>query len=103
MLDEFLIEETFYSFMSRTADRPRVGAFWDYELTVLYFTVARSVPPEYIPESFYLEDPSNDCPLSFNPPREEGTKCCPNAGKYNGFGSDRPLSFVCPKSCPCHD
>jgi len=28
--------------------------------------------------------------------------CCARAGEYNGFGSG-PLSFVCPKHCPCHD
>ncbi len=29
--------------------------------------------------------------------------CCERAGEYNGFGSDRPLSFTCPKHCSCHD
>ena len=29
--------------------------------------------------------------------------CCGRAGEYNGFGSDGPLTFVCPKHCPCHD
>ena len=30
-------------------------------------------------------------------------ECCPRAGEYNGFGSDGPLKFHCPKSCSCHD
>lgn len=29
--------------------------------------------------------------------------CCPQAHQYNGFGSDGPLSFECPKGCSCHD
>ncbi len=29
--------------------------------------------------------------------------CCPRAGEYNGFGSDGPREFRCPKGCPCHD
>lgn len=30
-------------------------------------------------------------------------KCCERAGEYNGFGSDGPTIFTCPKSCSCHD
>jgi hypothetical protein len=29
--------------------------------------------------------------------------CCDRAGEYNGFGSNGPLSFICPNHCPCHD
>jgi hypothetical protein len=29
--------------------------------------------------------------------------CCDRAGVYNGFGSDGPTTFDCPKSCSCHD
>lgn len=31
------------------------------------------------------------------------TPCCDRVDEYNGYGSDGPLSFVCPKHCPCHD
>lgn len=33
----------------------------------------------------------------------ERCDCCDRGDEYNGFGSDGPLLFVCPKSCPCHD
>jgi hypothetical protein len=29
--------------------------------------------------------------------------CCDRAGEYNGYGSDGPLLFDCPKGCSCHD
>lgn len=29
--------------------------------------------------------------------------CCDRVGEYNGYGSDGPTTFTCPKSCPCHD
>ncbi len=29
--------------------------------------------------------------------------CCDRRGEYNGFGSDGPLKFTCPKHCCCHD
>lgn len=29
--------------------------------------------------------------------------CCDRQGEYNGFGSDGPLKFTCPKHCSCHD
>jgi hypothetical protein len=32
-----------------------------------------------------------------------GDPCCDRAGQYNGFGSDGPLSFICPQHCACHD
>jgi hypothetical protein len=32
-----------------------------------------------------------------------GPRCCDRAGEYNGFGSDGPLAFTCPKHCSCHD
>jgi hypothetical protein len=32
----------------------------------------------------------------------EEAPCCDRRNEYNGFGSG-PLSFICPKSCPCHD
>jgi hypothetical protein len=32
-----------------------------------------------------------------------GDPCCERAGMYNGFGSDGPLIFTCPKQCMCHD
>lgn len=32
-----------------------------------------------------------------------GPKCCDRAGEYNGFGSDGPTLFTCPKHCGCHD
>ena len=31
-----------------------------------------------------------------------GEPCCDRAGEYNGFASGS-LTFVCPKSCACHD
>lgn len=37
--------------------------------------------------------------------REEclnGQRCCPDAGRYNGFGSG-PTVFKCPRGCSCHD
>jgi hypothetical protein len=33
----------------------------------------------------------------------QGKACCERAGEYNGFGSDGPLLFSCPKGCGCHD
>jgi hypothetical protein len=33
----------------------------------------------------------------------KGEPCCNRAGEYNGFGSDGPLAFTCPKRCSCHD
>ena len=33
----------------------------------------------------------------------QGEKCCERAGEYNGFGSDGPTKFTCPKHCSCHD
>jgi hypothetical protein len=30
-------------------------------------------------------------------------ECCDRGDEYNGFGSDGPTTFSCPKSCPCHD
>jgi hypothetical protein len=35
--------------------------------------------------------------------RAAGPKCCDRAGEYNGFGSDGPPLFTCPKGCACHD
>lgn len=32
-----------------------------------------------------------------------GCDCCERADEYNGFGSDGPTIFTCPKHCPCHD
>jgi hypothetical protein len=29
--------------------------------------------------------------------------CCDRVGEYNGFGSDGPSIFTCPKGCACHD
>jgi hypothetical protein len=29
--------------------------------------------------------------------------CCDRKGEYNGFGSDGPRLFTCPKGCSCHD
>lgn len=31
------------------------------------------------------------------------TPCCERRDEYNGFGSDGPTIFTCPKKCPCHD
>jgi len=42
----------------------------------------------------------NRCPATGD---GTGTPCCDRAGEYNGFGSDGPLIFKCPLSCPCHD
>ena len=33
----------------------------------------------------------------------DGAPCCDRRNEYNGFGSDGPLSFICPRDCPCHD
>jgi hypothetical protein len=30
-------------------------------------------------------------------------RCCDRAGEYNGYGSDGPTTFTCPKQCSCHD
>ena len=30
-------------------------------------------------------------------------QCCPRGDEYNGFGSDGPTAFICPRSCACHD
>lgn len=32
-----------------------------------------------------------------------GQPCCTRHGEYNGYGSDGPLLFHCPKGCSCHD
>lgn len=37
------------------------------------------------------------------PPGEGHPWCCLRAGEYNGFGSDGPRKFICPKGCGCHD
>lgn len=29
--------------------------------------------------------------------------CCDRMGEYNGYGSDGPTTFTCPRSCACHD
>jgi hypothetical protein len=29
--------------------------------------------------------------------------CCPRAEQYNGYGSDGPRIFTCPKGCSCHE
>ncbi len=29
--------------------------------------------------------------------------CCPRRDEYNGYGSDGPTIFTCPRQCPCHD
>ncbi|MDD5045156.1 MAG: hypothetical protein PHG51_06430 [Candidatus Omnitrophica bacterium] len=42
-----------------------------------------------------VDKPKSDCTPE-NP-------CCESRGVYNGFGSDGPLMFVCPKGCHCHD
>ena len=33
----------------------------------------------------------------------EENPCCDRRNEYNGFGSDGPLKFTCPKHCSCHD
>ena len=35
--------------------------------------------------------------------RGQGPPCCERVGEYNGYGSDGPLAFVCPRGCSCHD
>lgn len=30
-------------------------------------------------------------------------QCCSRGDEYNGYGSDGPTSFTCPRSCGCHD
>jgi hypothetical protein len=49
-------------------------------------------------------------PMEFNYRRYPGQKtepprcqCCERGDMWNGFGSDGPLTFRCPTSCPCHD
>lgn len=55
-----------------------------------------------------VRPPELVCP-GFNPKvgttdyRYTGPACCDRAGEYNGYGSDGPLLFDCPKGCPCHD
>ncbi|HUR54283.1 MAG TPA: hypothetical protein VMZ71_09135 [Gemmataceae bacterium] len=53
-----------------------------------------------------VPDPAKMCLGTYSPnpgPRAEGYRCCDRAGEYNGFGSDGPRLFTCPKSCSCHD
>lgn len=38
-----------------------------------------------------------------SPACSEASPCCDKRDQYNGYGSDAPTSFTCPKSCPCHD
>jgi len=47
------------------------------------------------------ERPSAEAPEEIR--CDEENPCCRRAGEYNGFGSDGPLAFNCPKDCPCHD
>lgn len=42
------------------------------------------------------------CEVFANEPKPKCT-CCARGDEYNGFGSDGPTSFTCPKHCPCHD
>lgn len=35
--------------------------------------------------------------------RQSKCDCCDRGDEYNGFGSDGPTLFTCPKSCTCHD
>lgn len=47
-----------------------------------------------------------DCEIKEQPkgtPIKDPCDCCDRQNEYNGFGSDGPLLFVCPKHCPCHD
>lgn len=46
--------------------------------------------------------PGPRCP-GHGGPGPHGEPCCDRAGTYNGFGSDGPLLFTCPKDCSCHD
>jgi hypothetical protein len=57
------------------------------------------------PVNCYAINPSNDFPYECPGHGRGGTKaaCCSRAGEYNGFASDGPLSFICPKQCSCHD
>jgi hypothetical protein len=32
-----------------------------------------------------------------------GPPCCDMPGAYNGYGSDGPILFECPRGCGCHD
>ena len=47
------------------------------------------------------------CPFCLEcPGHERGGKappCCDRAGEYNGYNSDGPILFRCPKGCSCHD
>ena len=36
-------------------------------------------------------------------PCSAANPCCPRVGEYNGYNSDGPSLFECPKKCPCHD
>jgi hypothetical protein len=49
-------------------------------------------------------EPASPC-VGFDSDRKVGftEKCCDRAGTYNGFGSDGPTIFSCPKGCACHD
>lgn len=45
--------------------------------------------------------PPDECPGHGQGGTKE--KCCERAGEYDGYGSDGPLKFECPKGCCCHD
>lgn len=45
----------------------------------------------------------HNSPWNKNPNLYTGPACCDRAGEYNGYGSDGPLLFRCPKGCSCHD
>lgn len=59
------------------------------------------VPPHGKRDAPGYDTPGNR-PRRINRP-PGACECCPRAGEYNGFGSDGPLKFKCPKGCPCHD
>ena len=67
---------------------------------VLDGTIAPSeMEPSHLPESptQWQQVCCGMTPLGKGPP------CCGRAGEYNGYGSDGPTIFTCPKNCGCHD
>lgn len=60
-------------------------------------------PPTRPPLNPATVCPGHNSPHNANPSKYTGPKCCDRAGEYNGFGSDGPTLFTCPKHCSCHD
>lgn len=81
---------TLYGAAIREVDR-----LYEMDLTL---AKERSPQPQSQPQP--KSSPPDECPGH----ERGGTKpCCDRVGEYNGFGSDGPVLFTCPKGCSCHD